>query len=166
LKGNIMASVSDPLVVARFLADVVDHRNKQSCWVWQGIKNSNGYGRFSLNDKHRLAHKISFEMFVGAIPDGFNVCHNCDNRLCVNPLHLWLGTQSENLKDAVVKGRMFRPDTTGEKNGNRKLDWNQVRTIRQMVANGTLKSEAARAFKVSPSTVGEIVNNKIWKEAA
>lgn len=161
-----MASLKDPFVIARFLSNVVDYQDKESCWQWRGIQNSNGYGRFPLNDKHRLAHKVSFEMFVSEIPDGLNVCHKCDNRLCVNPLHLWLGTQSQNLKDAVSKGRMNRPNTDGENNGNRKLDWQQVRTIRQMVANGTPKYLAATAFKVSQSNIGDIVNNRTWKEVA
>jgi hypothetical protein len=161
-----MVSISDQCVIDRFLSNVVDHSDKAACWNWQGIKNSNGYGRFSLSDKHRLAHKISFQMFVGEVPEGMNVCHSCDNRLCVNPQHLWLGTQSENLKDASAKGRMFRPDTNGELNGNSKLDWTKVREIRRLVAAGERKSKVAQTFGVAHSTVNFIINNETWKEAA
>ena len=105
-------------------------------------------------------------MFFGEIPTGLNVCHRCDNRLCVNPEHLWLGTQTENLKDAVEKGRHKVPDTSGEKNGNRSLDWGKVRTIRQMHAKGVRKFHIAKLFKVSPSTVANVVNSETWKEAA
>ena len=161
-----MASVNNPAVIARFLSNIMDRSNEDACWRWVGIKNSNGYGRFSLGNKHRLAHRTSYQMFVGEIPAGMNVCHSCDNRLCVNPNHLWLGTQSENLKDAVSKGRMFRPDTTGERNGNRKLDWERVRAIRKMVASGERKSKVARVFGVAHSTINFIINNETWKEAA
>src|SRR5690606_31986863 len=113
-------------------------------------------------DNHRLAHRFAFTLFIGEIPDGMVVCHSCDNRLCVNPRHLWLGTQSENLKDAVAKGRMHPPETRGERNGNRKLDWEKVRAIRHMHSLGSKRYLIASAFNVSPSTVGEIIANEIW----
>ncbi len=159
-----MADLRDPFVIQRFLTEC-NHSTKDVCWDWSGMFNTNGYGRFSLNDKHRLSHRIAFEMFIGPIPDGYMVCHRCDNRRCVNPYHLWLGTQSENLKDAFAKGRMFRPDTNGERNGNRKLDWPKVNAIRAMNSMGIKKTLIAQSFGVSPSTIFEIASNKIWKEA-
>lgn len=136
------------------------------CWTWTGGVNSNGYGRFVDKNRHALAHRVSHELFVGPIPDGMNVCHSCDNRVCVNPHHLWLGSQSENLKDAVAKGRMKRPDTNGERNGNRKLSADDVRAIRAMFSGGLRRYRIAERFGVSPSTVGEIIARKIWKEVA
>ena len=134
------------------------------CWRWIGAVNSNGYGRFVDKNVHKLAHRSSYEMFVGNIPDGQNVCHTCDNRLCVNPHHLWLGTQSANIKDAVSKGRIFRPNTNGERNGNRKLCDNDIRRIRAMFEGGQRKYRIAECFGVSPSTIGEIIAGKIWKD--
>jgi hypothetical protein len=158
-----MAELSDPFVIARFLSNC-SHGDSAECWNWHGIMNTNGYGRFSLNDRHRLAHRVSFQMFIGQIPKGMVVCHRCDNRKCVNPNHIWLGTQSENLKDAFVKGRMKHPDTTGEKNGNRKLSWEKVRAIREMKSSGVKSFLIASSFNVSTSTIYDIVKNRIWKD--
>lgn len=157
-----MVDMADPFVIARFLGQC-DHRDDASCWEWRGIMNTNGYGRFSFANRHRLAHRFSFSLFIGSIPSGMVVCHSCDNRKCVNPRHLWVGTQSENLKDAFAKGRHTTPDTRGERNGNRKLDWRRVMAIREMHSEGTKKYLIAQAFGVSPSTIGEIIANEIWK---
>lgn len=165
MAGSI-PKIDDPFVLARFFQCVDFPTIKSGCWNWTGIENSNGYGRFSYKDSHRLAHRVSYMIFFGEIPQGFMVCHQCDNRKCVNPSHLWLGTQSDNLKDAVAKGRMVTPDTSGECNGNRKLNWQKVRQIRDLHDRGMLKSHLAQLFRVSPSTVSNIINNDIWKEAA
>lgn len=155
--------IDDPFVMARFFSNI-DSMNDGECWNWSGIKNNNGYGRFSYKDSHRLSHRMSFMIFFGEIPDGKNVCHKCDNRLCVNPMHLWIGTQSENLKDAVSKGRMFRPNTNGEKNGNSSLLLADVREIRRLKKTGMKNYLIASLFNVSGGTVGDIVNYKTWKE--
>lgn len=156
------AEVFDAFTVARFLANCASFE-KDDCWEWQGIRNSNGYGRFSYKDSHVLAHRMAFRMFFGEIPDGMVVCHRCDNRLCVNPRHLWLGTQRENLSDAATKGRMYRPDSRADRNGNTSLTWDKVRAIRKMNNEGTKKYLIAKAFGVSPSTITNIVKHQTWK---
>lgn len=80
------------------------------CWEWQGSLSKSGYAHIGINDRTYRAHRISYTEWVGEIPAGMLVCHTCDNRKCINPEHLWLGTNSDNMRDCVSKGRfVVRP---------------------------------------------------------
>lgn len=92
----------DRSVVARFWAKV---QKSDNCWEWTGLLNAWGYGRF-WTGRHMSAHRYSWELHNGPIPAGLYVCHHCDNRKCVRPDHLFLGTQRDNLLDASRKGRL------------------------------------------------------------
>ena len=82
-------------------------KNKDGCWGWIGTKKKNGYAIVSFNSKEQLAHRFSYENFIGEIPKNMFVCHHCDNPECSNPEHLFLGTPKDNTQDCINKGRFI-----------------------------------------------------------
>ena len=86
------------------------------CWHWCGNRNAFGYGRMTFKGRAQVAHRLSWLAFNGAVPEGMSVLHRCDNPSCINPEHLWLGTYSDNLRDAWAKGR--NKGRTGQKGNN------------------------------------------------
>lgn len=80
------------------------------CWNWTGYKTEKGYGKFGINYRAHLAHRLSYEYFIEPIPKGLFVCHHCDNPSCVNPFHLFVGTNRDNMIDMYAKGRGNPPN--------------------------------------------------------
>jgi hypothetical protein len=143
---------------SRFFSKV----NKTSaCWLWMGAKVPTGYGLFRFNGKPSKVHRLSFLIHTGVIPDGMSVLHKCDVPSCVNPDHLFLGTQADNIADMRAKGRERKAH--GEANGNSSLTLCEVCKIRTLRAGGstTLSSLAAK-YHVSASTIGRVINNINW----
>jgi hypothetical protein len=130
------------------------------CWPWQNSRDTSGYGLFLLNRKQCKAHRVSYEMYVGPIPDGLHVLHSCDNPRCVNPDHLSVGTNLENMQDRERKGRGVRQ--FGEKHHNSKLTTSEAKAIR---ADQRKQRDIAAEYGVSQHTVWQIKKNLIWREA-
>lgn len=134
------------------------------CWNWTG-PNDRGYGYLRRGNKHQpriSAHRLSWELNVGPIPDGLFVCHHCDNPSCIRPDHLFLGTSADNSSDAVRKGR--RP--TGEQHHNARLTAEQVREIRRRFNDGATTAQLGRAFGVTRQNIRFIVTGKSWRTVA
>ena len=138
---------------------------REGCWIWTGsvIKKDHPYGRLWYKNRKFLAHRISWVLHYGEIPKGMWVLHKCDNPLCVNPDHLFLGTRSDNVRDAVKKGRAFIPLLRGEQHPMHKLTKLQAEEIRR--APGSQRA-IGRKFGICQFVVCAIKNNKLWKENA
>lgn len=141
----------------RFWAKV---QKTPTCWLWKESKTNKGYGRIKRDGRNVLAHRASYELTYGPIPEGEGyhgmcVCHTCDNRVCVRPDHLFLGSQGDNMADKKEKSRA----ASGDRNGRAKLTAEQVLAIR--AATGS-QVKIASAYMVSKSLVGYIRTGKLW----
>ena len=132
------------------------------CWIWTGAVN-NGYGYFTLTDPRRnmLAHRFSYELHVGPIPDGMMVCHECDNPACVRPDHLFLGTSQDNTDDMISKGR--QKPVRGEKSWNARLSESDIQAIRRRLASGESQVSIAGDYNVHQTHISQINLGKAWK---
>lgn len=159
------------------------------CWRWMGALDTDGYGSFRWRGRTIKAHRLSYELFRGEIEPGLHVCHSCDHRYCVNPEHLWLGTNQDNLTDAVMKRaggdlqrryetakyvpvrvrktitarpKGVRIDMQGEKHPFAKLTEQQVREIRRLFAENIPLPALAEQFGVHKTCIFHIVHRYRW----
>lgn len=145
-----------PYVQARFDARYKVAAN--GCWMWSGAKERWGYGRFYIGNRSEGAHRASWMLHRGAIPNGLIVCHRCDTPACVNPDHLFCGTHADNNSDRSLKLRSHAPFGKGGR--KRKLTVEQVEVIR---SDNRSCAELARLFGIHPNTVSKIRLNRTWK---
>lgn len=182
-----------PHLIERFWSRV---DRSGSCWLWTGGLQANGYGQVSLGHRTYACHRLAWELANGPIPRGLCVCHNCDtsypigattSRRCVNPDHLFLGTNAENTADARRKGRLATGDRSGarlhrermprgerhylhqhpelargERSPSAVLTENEVMAIRWQYARGAIKAALARRYGVSRATIYDIVTYGTW----
>ena len=144
----------------------VDVLRERECWEWKGATTKSGYGTFWKDGALVYAHRAVYEMAVGQIQDELFVCHHCDNRLCVNPRHLFLGTCKDNYDDMIAKGRQANSDLTkrcGNEHGCAKLTDVDVRQIFALNRRGVKPKEIADRFPVTITHVQKILSGKAWK---
>lgn len=144
-----------PLEVARFW-NAVDMSG--DCWTWCGSTTPAGYGWMWIDGKNTMAHRIAWELFEGRPDPELMVCHRCDNRICVRPDHLFLGTAADNNADRDAKGRA----AIGERSGNSRLRSDQVYAIRAMRDRGVSTPVIARLFQIPPGHAWMIGARKSW----
>lgn len=137
--------------------------DSDKCWEWKGGKFTNGYGQFYDGQNKIGAHRFAYIDRFGEIINNLLVCHKCDNRSCVNPEHLFLGTHEENFADMDSKGRRRNADSRGEKNGRDKLTQKDVVEIRQRHKTGETIAAIARFFGRGETTIRHIIQEATWK---
>lgn len=149
----------------RFWANV---EKGADCWTWIGFKSTRGYGQITTNKVPEGAHRVSWKIHHGPIPDGLFVLHKCDNPPCVNPSHLFVGTPRENMLDKVRKGRQNREGCVnknprrGSSNPSAKLLEGDVSRIRAMIKDRVPQREIAESFGVSRDTIYKISKGVLW----
>lgn len=143
----------------RFWAKV---RKSSGCWEWTGHRNRGfSYGSIFVLGSLQYAHRVSWMLHNGPIPAGLSVLHRCDNRPCVRPDHLFLGTYADNARDMSIKGRAR--GATGERNHSARLRRDDLPEIRRLVASGLSQRETGRRFGVSHTAIQNVLNNKTWR---
>ena len=133
------------------------------CWIWQRAIGSHGYGMLQAGDKVQNAHRVSYTRSVGTIPKGLHILHKCDVRACVNPNHLWAGTNYENRQDSIAKGRFRAGIHRGEDNATAKLTTKEVRTIRRLVKAGAQQTDVAAKYGVHKTNISCICRRITWQ---
>ncbi len=136
---------------------------KTGCWIWTAGTFISGYGVFELNGRAKKAHRVSYEHYVADIPDGLIVCHRCpdgENRLCVNPDHLWLGTHQDNSDDKLANNMQPRGGLCSQS----KLTEADVIEIRELYSTGLVSHADIALYKgVSRPLITKIIRREVWK---
>jgi predicted DNA-binding protein (UPF0251 family) len=164
-----------PTTIARFWTYVRKDPDPDGCWLWIGTSDHHGYGHIHEHKRYYQAHRFSWLIHAGAIPERLFVCHHCDVPLCVNPAHLFIGTHSDNMRDAARKGRMAagirsgqhtHPESRpyGERNGNAKLTESDIPHIRLLLNQGISQGAVARLYGINKKCIWRIAHGIAWTQ--
>jgi hypothetical protein len=169
-----LGTVNAPVTDAAVMSAPRDHRRfhkyveiTPTCWLWVGTFYTqfgrNTYGQFWLGDRRIGAHRASYILHVGPVPDGLDILHWCDVKACVRPDHIRPGTHQENMREAFAK--LPADKFSGENNGHARLDWDIAHAIRAAVAAGASQKSQADLYGVVPVNVSMIVRGLRWPES-
>jgi hypothetical protein len=150
-------------LTTRFWSKVV---KDDGCWEWQGTRNSNGYGMIGVDHQSRYTHRVSWELANGSIPDGLEICHRCDNRRCVRPDHLFLGTRRDNVRDMWAKGRGNPRAPRGAAHHEAKVTPQMSADILALYERGWTVSALARQYDIDRHTVRRVLQGNHWTRRA
>ena len=140
----------------------VDKKGVDDCWNWIGAGSGNGYGQLSFKGKKYRSNVLSYIVHFRKVPPkGMYVCHECDNGMCVNPKHLWLGTPLQNILDKLRKGR--HPSYKGENNPRAILSKEDIISIRNKFSNGMTCKQIGKEYGKHTEYIRNIVKYKVWK---
>lgn len=151
----------DEIVYQLFWSKVNLTANIDLCWEWIGAKSKKGYGNFWFNGKCKHATYLSYYYWNNVFPDGCHVLHKCDNPSCVNPTHLFLGNNNDNVADKVSKGRCSC--LKGSSNPKSKTTEADVLEIRKLFASGISRKDIYSKYNLSQSMVNQIISKRFWK---
>ncbi len=149
-----------PQELERFESRLVYEPNS-GCWLWDGHVDVNGYARMKVSGPCDRLHRVSYEHFVGTIPGGLHVCHQCDIRSCVNPAHLFIGTHQDNMADMAAKGRARGGGST-----RKRLSLDELLEIKDAISSGTPATTIARRFNLTRQSVEAIRRGRRDKRIA
>jgi hypothetical protein len=157
----------NPRTVSYFWRRVDKSPHPKGCWMWEGSKagtHKDKYGRMGYGKTRPGAHRFSWVLHNGPVPDDMEILHKCDNTLCVNPDHLYVGTHHRNMLDRKARGRGNHP--TGERHPKAKLTVEQVEEIRKLGSKGYSNRELGKMFGVSNTAVFHIKKGNHWRDRA
>ena len=132
-------------------------KKTDSCWIWTGSKSDSGYGWITINHRRYLVHRLSYMLHIGEIPPKALICHTCDNPLCVNPDHLYVGSNMTNTEDKLKRNRLG-------KMGQKHLTPDTVRAIRYRHAEGETVCALADEYSISPRMIRYICAKHAWRD--
>lgn len=151
----------DPAVEAAFAARAPKPGPADACWPWERTRSNQGYGVFVVKRVQHRAHRVALSLALGRdLASDEDACHRCDNPPCCNPLHLFAGSHEENQRDKGRKGRAAKGERNG---GGGKLTEDDVRAIRQRIAQGDTLTEIGADFGVSRVQIAHIKHGRQWR---
>lgn len=134
-------------------------QKSDGCWLWTGVVNNMGYGIATLNGKATSAHRVVYALLEAPVPKGMDLCHKCDNSLCVRPDHMFVGTRKDNMRDAARKGRTVR----GSRSPSAVLNESMVREARARAADGEPIKQIAADLSAPYKVLWAAVRGKSWR---